>query len=143
MGKPIFFADFELKHLEQFVPRESAPSLQGDMIFNMANPIFRFTLTMFRGEEVIGIVGYHIIASGTCEVYLIPGNTFNRTPRGAVEALDYMTDNLLKGFYRVQMAVTEENRKWAHAIGFKLEAYLEKYHAGKDQFIYVKVKNGT
>jgi len=143
MGNYLHFVDFELEHLNGFRPREEIKGLEQMMIFNLANPIFRTTSTLLDGDEVIGIVGYHIVAPGTLEVYLIPGEKFNKRARRAVEALRMMTDILLKRSYRVQMAVTSENKKWAEVLGFKLEAYLEKYHSGQDQFIYAKVSNGT
>lgn len=95
-----------------------------------------------QDNKAVFICGMSHISPGVWEAWLIPGNLLKTHAKEAVKTLKEFTDWVLDNnhAHRVQIAVLENNKKWAQALGFQFEAIVKNYHSNKDHYMFIKVR---
>lgn len=112
-----------------------------DAEFNLAHPEFRRMFSMKSGDIMVAIIGASLISEGVWEGWIFTGSEVKKYAKSLVrEARDFSDWALSVDIHRLQIAVLEENRKWAESIGFQFESIVKNYHSKKDHFMYIKVK---
>jgi hypothetical protein len=133
-----------INHLDNFEYKEVGFDVEKALEFSLNYPEIRPMMSFLTEEnQIIFICGLSAISEGIWEAWLIPSIHINKYPIQTVKAMKDFTNWLLTDYpaHRVQIAVLDENVKWAKAIGFQFESIVKKYHSGKDHFMYVKVRN--
>ncbi len=113
-----------------------------DAEFNFEYPHFRRMFKMTDGEHMVAIIGATLISQGVWEGWVFPCQEIKKYAKRLVrETKDFSDWALTQDIHRLQIAVLEENRKWAESIGFQFEGIVKNYHSKKDHFMYIKVGN--
>lgn len=117
-------------------------SLLESAVFNLEHPLFRRMFTMKdENDYVIAIIGASYISKGVWEGWVFPCSDVRKYAKSLVrEVRDFSDWALTLDIHRLQIAVLEENRKWAESIGFQFESIVKNYHSNKDHFMYIKVR---
>lgn len=124
--------------------------LRQDAYFNFRFPEFRrmFKLTDPGNDKIVAVIGASLISKGVWEGWVFTGPDVKKYAKRLVKEVRDFSDWALTdgsnhgpGIHRLQIAVLEENRKWAEAIGFQFEGIVKNYHSNKDHFMYIKVVN--
>ena len=94
--------------------------------------------TLWDGDEVVIIAGWHTAWEGVCEVALFPTDLFVKNPFPAVKRLKQKLQELTKTYRRIQLNCRHEEKflKFAKRLGFKQEGILRKFsYDGQDHVI--------
>lgn len=131
--------ELQLSDLDSF-NRADREDLIEDVKFNLGFPQFRRMYAMKDGETLVAIIGASYISKGVWEGYVFTCDDIHKYAKRLVrEARDFSDWAFEWDVHRLQIAVLEENRKWAEAIGFQFEGIVKNYHSNKDHFMYIKV----
>lgn len=119
------------------------PTVLRNMEFNIEFPEFRRMFGMFSGDYLVAIIGASLISKGVWEGWVITCSDVKKYAKRLVREAKLFSDWALSldDIHRLQIAVLEENRKWAESIGFQFEGIVKNYHNNKDHFMYIKVGN--
>jgi len=94
--------------------------------------------TLWDGDEVVIIAGWHTAWEGVCEVALFPTELFIKNPFPAAKRMKQKLSELAKTHRRVQLNCRSEEKflKFAKWLGFKYEGTLRKFsYDGYDHVI--------
>ena len=94
--------------------------------------------TLWDGDKVVIIAGWHQAWEGVCEVALFPTDIFIKNPYPAVKRLKRKLDELTKVYRRIQLNCRCEEKfvNFAKRIGFQQEGILHKFgYVGHDHVI--------
>jgi len=132
------------EHVDIFDPQEVGFNVPDALYFSLDYPSIRPMMSFFNDVgDIVFICGLSYISEGVWEAWLIPSKRLHNYAKASVRALSDFTNWVLEHFnaHRVQIAVLDENKKWAEALGFQFESIVKKYHSGKDHSMYVKVRD--
>lgn len=131
------------EHLSNFDHKDVGIDVKNSLNFSLKFPDIKPMMSFMDGNTVVFICGLSYISEGIWEAWLIPSVDIKRYAKDTVRSLRDFTDWLLSEFdaHRIQIAVLDENVKWAKALGFQFESVVKKYHSRKDHFMYVKVRD--
>lgn len=111
-----------------------------NMTFNLELPQLRRCYAFKKDGYTVAILGGSWISNGVWEVWLFPAADVQNYAKSLVRELKDFTDWVFtRDVHRLQMAVLEQNKKWAQAIGFQFEGIVKNYHSNKDHFMFIKV----
>lgn len=128
--------------LEDAYKFSSCEIFRKNMEFNLSIPELRRSFSFNKDGEILAILGGSWISQGVWEVWLYAGESKHKFAKSLVREVKDFTDWVItQDVHRLQMAVLEENRKWAQAIGFQFESIVKNYHSKKDHFMFTKVAN--
>jgi hypothetical protein len=129
------------EHIKYFESQEVGLDVKITLSDCMNSPTVRPMMSFMDGDYVVFVCGLSFISEGVWEAWLIPSKRLHNYAKATVRAMREFTDWLLTDYpaHRIQIAVLQENKKWAESIGFQFESIVKKYHRGLDHFMYVKV----
>jgi hypothetical protein len=129
----------ELSDLDNFNRPDREDLIEG-FKFNLQYPQFRRMYALKSGDYMVAIIGASYISKGVWEGYVFTCADIHKYAKSLVrEARDFSDWAFQWDVHRLQIAVLDENRKWAEAIGFQFESIVKNYHSNKDHFMYIKV----
>jgi hypothetical protein len=130
-------------HLTMFDHKDVGIDVKKSLNFSLQHPDIRPMMSFFSENTLVFICGLSYISEGVWEAWLIPGTNIKNFSKATVRTMRDFTNWLLTDFdaHRLQIAVLDENVKWAEALGFQFESIVKNYHSRKDHFMYVKVRN--
>ena len=133
---------FNLNHLDNFEPKDIGFDVKQALSFAIEYPEIRQVMAFTKEAKTIFICGLSYISEGIWEAWLIPSKDIKKYAKETVRSMRDFTDWLFEyhSAHRLQIAVKEENCKWAKAIGFQFESIVKKYHKGVDHYMYIKVR---
>lgn len=130
----------DLRDLKEF-NHPDRDSIMESAAFNIAHPEFRRMFSMkTESGYLVAVIGASYISQGVWEGWVFPCADVRKYAKRLVrETKDFSDWALTLDIHRLQIAVLEENRKWAESIGFQFESIVKNYHSKKDHFMYIKV----
>jgi len=100
--------------------------------------------TLWDGETVVLIAGWHKAWAGVCEVSFFPTEAFVKSPYTGVKELKKKLTELAKTHWRIQITCRNEMvfTNFATHLGFTREGVLRKYGHDKADYIMMSIVEG-
>jgi len=138
--------DFEQRHLG--IDADLSERIKKQALFSLVSPDFE-AHTVFDGDKVIAIIGYHFLYPGVIDLFGIVCKGIKEHGRalytGLHEIIALSND---RGVHRAQFNVYPEHEKaikFAEALGAKREGLLKKHLPNRegysDVYLYAWVKD--
>lgn len=136
---------FKLLDLDSFNPKDEYYNLYEDMSKALDNPNIDM-FTMWKGGEVICILGINHLRAGVGEIWLISGVLIDENKFKFYKCVTIIINKYLHGdmgIHRLQMAIEKNWSKgirWAKSLGFIYEGLMKAYDLNKvDHLLFAKV----
>jgi len=133
---------FKIEHLKNFDPKDVGFDSKSIIESALNYPEIRQIMSFTKDSKTIFICGLSFISEGVWEAWLIPCKDIKKYAKDTVRSVKDFTDWLFEchSAHRIQIAVSDDNCKWAKAIGFEFESIVKKYHRGLDHYMFIKVR---
>lgn len=132
-------------HLRNFSPKEKGLDVFSYLSKSLEYPEIRPMMSFSDKDKIVFICGLSFISEGVWEAWLIPSDIITKYKKSVVRTMKDFIEWVFNFMpvHRIQIAVLEENKKWAQSIGFSFESLAKMYHNKKDHYIYTKVNHGS
>ena len=132
------------EHLKILDPEDIGFDVDDCLETALKYPDIRPMMTFLNSENMpVFVCGLSHISPGVWEAWLIPSKRLKDHAMSTIKTLTDFTNWILdhNDSHRIQMAVLDQNVKWARALGFHFESIVKNYHNNKDHYMYVKVRD--
>lgn len=121
------------EHLDIFNSRDGLPeNLEADT-----------AVAIMYKDIVIAIFGLEVQRQGVAEGWLYGAHEIEKYPHTFFKSAIWAVESAIKHYklHRLEIAVSEDQGKWAEKLGFKFESRMEKWsEEGEDYLRYVRIR---
>jgi hypothetical protein len=148
----VTYVDFEARHLDEMtnygLDDLSDAELLEEKQYIIAQTIDDVAFTILYKGKPICVFGCLQYWNGVAEMWSLISDDFRQFPIFLTKAGQTWADicEIAFNLHRLEITVKDEDCraiKWAYALGFKHESFMEKYSARREDFnLFVRINHG-